>query len=157
MILQSSPDYETTNVPPQQWRKKLHNLVIDERFETFVMTCIILNMVQMMLYIDDIKNQNYYEAVLAVFNYVFSAVFFIEAVLKLMAFGASYFESNWNQFDFAVVVSSIIDIFSSSPLLQGFDSEFINQLSKNAKLLRIARVARILRLAGKAKGLQAIL
>lgn len=42
-------------------------------------------------------------------------------------------------------------------MLSGLDSAFINQLSKNAKLLRIARVARILRLAGKAKGLQAIL
>jgi len=91
MILQSSPDYETTNVPTSTWRRKFHRLVIAEKFENFIMICIILNMIQMMVYIDDIKNQSNYENVLAVFNGIFSAIFFIEAVLKLIAFGTSYF------------------------------------------------------------------
>lgn len=43
-------------------------------------------------------------------NYVFSSVFLVEAVLKLTAFGKTYFNNSWNRFDFFVVVSSIFDL-----------------------------------------------
>ena len=78
-------------MPTQRWRRKLHEFVIHEKFETFVMGCIILNMIQMMIYIDDIQNQNKYEQTLGAFNFIFATIFFIEAILKLLAFGATYF------------------------------------------------------------------
>jgi hypothetical protein len=43
-------------------------------------------------------------------NYLFTAFFILEACLKLVAFGRSYFNNAWNKFDFFVVVSSILDI-----------------------------------------------
>lgn len=43
-------------------------------------------------------------------NYVFAAIFIVEAVLKLIAFGKSYFQNSWNKFDFFVVVASILDV-----------------------------------------------
>ena len=43
-------------------------------------------------------------------NYIFTFIFFAEAVLKLVAFGSSYFKNAWNRFDFFVVVSSILDV-----------------------------------------------
>lgn len=43
-------------------------------------------------------------------NYVFTIIFLIEAILKLIAFGGSYFNNSWNKFDFFVVVSSIFDV-----------------------------------------------
>lgn len=43
-------------------------------------------------------------------NYVFTSVFALEAFIKLIAFGKSYFKSGWNRFDFFVVISSFIDI-----------------------------------------------
>ena len=43
-------------------------------------------------------------------NYVFTAIFVVEAALKLFAFGWSYFGTSWNKFDFFVVISSILDI-----------------------------------------------
>lgn len=50
-------------------------------------------------------------------NVIFTIIFIIEAVLKLIAFGASYFENSWNKFDFFVVCSSIMDI-----VLEAMDS-----------------------------------
>lgn len=47
---------------------------------------------------------------LRISNYIFSAIFFVEAVLKLIAFGNSYFRNAWNKFDCFVVISSIFDL-----------------------------------------------
>ena len=47
----------------------------------------------------------------------FTIIFIIEAVLKLIAYGKSYFENSWNKFDFFVVSSSILDI-----VMQAMDS-----------------------------------
>ena len=47
---------------------------------------------------------------LEVVNYVFTAIFVSEALLKLIAFGTSYFKTSWNIFDFIVVCASLFDI-----------------------------------------------
>jgi hypothetical protein len=44
-------------------------------------------------------------------NLVFTAIFIVEACVKLFAFRWSYFGTSWNKFDFFVVISSIVDIF----------------------------------------------
>lgn len=51
-----------------------------------------------------------YSAALDTINYVFTAIFAVEAVLKLIAFGFSYFKTSWNVFDFCVVCASMFDI-----------------------------------------------
>lgn len=43
-------------------------------------------------------------------NYIFTAIFIVEAGLKIFVFGWSYFQTSWNKFDFFVVISSILDI-----------------------------------------------
>lgn len=88
-------------------------------------------------------------------NYIFTTIFIIEACLKLVAFGRSYFNNAWNKFDFFVVVSSILDLLMS---FIGDDSMGMLAMGPQlARVLRVLRVTRILRLAGKAEGLQAIL
>lgn len=43
-------------------------------------------------------------------GWIFTAIFFIECVLKLIAYGKTYFNNSWNQFDFVVVSSSLFDL-----------------------------------------------
>lgn len=89
---------------------------------------------------------------LRVSNYFFTLVFFIEAVLKLATYQWSYFETAWNKFDF-FVVSSLFDFaleFVDVESMKGFP------IGNVAKVLRVLRVSRVLRLAGKNKGLQAL-
>ena len=59
---------------------------------------------------------------LEVTNYIFTAIFIVEASLKLFAYGKSYFDTAWNRFDFFVVVSSIFDI-ALKFMPQGADAE----------------------------------
>jgi hypothetical protein len=45
MIVKAKPDLETTNVPKNKHRKKLHEFVTSNKFDIFIMSCIILNMI----------------------------------------------------------------------------------------------------------------
>jgi hypothetical protein len=44
----------------------------------------------------------------------FTAIFIIEAILKIFTYGLSYFKLTWNKYDFFVVTASLLDIFLSS-------------------------------------------
>ena len=60
------------------------------------------------------------EALLIVTNFIFSFIFLMEAALKLIAYGGSYFSNSWNKFDFFVVVASGVDILMDSIGTTGF-------------------------------------
>lgn len=51
-----------------------------------------------------------YNSILDYINYFFTAVFALECIFKLIAFGWSYFRNSWNIFDFCVVIASGLDI-----------------------------------------------
>ena len=52
---------------------------------------------------------------------IFSFIFFVEMVLKLIAYGDTYFKNSWNRFDFIVVSSSIFDVIIK--LLQNIEAD----------------------------------
>ena len=153
LILQASPDYETTNVPKQLWRRKFHTFVSSSKFESFIMGVIMLNMFQMALF--HIGQTREIEMLLDITNYIFTAIFIMEATLKLIAYGRSYFKNSWNKFDFFVVVASIFDVMMENMGENSFD--WLKSAPQIARVMRVLRVARIIRLAGKAKNLQAII
>mmetsp|Transcript_20713 Transcript_20713/g.31751 ORF Transcript_20713/g.31751 Transcript_20713/m.31751 type:complete len:159 (-) Transcript_20713:1320-1796(-) len=153
LILTAAPDYETTNVPKVEWRKNFHDLVTSNKFDGIIMSCIMLNMIQMGCLHENQSAE--FTFLLEFTNYIFTAVFIVEAVLKLTAFGQSYFNNAWNKFDFFVVVSSIFDL--ALGFLENNSLEWLSVGPQLARVMRVLRVTRVLRLAGKAEGLQAIL
>lgn len=54
--------------------------------------------------------QKYVIEIVNVFNFIFAFIYTIEAILKVIAHGKSYFGENWNRFDFFVVILMIISI-----------------------------------------------
>ena len=145
MILNSNPDIQTTYIPKNKIRRKLHTFVNSNLFEYFIMTCIVLNMFQMA--IDYEGSSVTYNKALTYINYIFTAIFTIECCLKLGASGKNYFSSNWNNFDFFVVFSSIVEIVLSSLASQSV--EILRIGPQLARVLRILRVTRLLRLINK--------
>ena len=146
LILTAAPDYETTNVPKSEWRKKFHDLVTSNPFDAIIMSCIMLNMVQMACLHENQSSS--FTWFLDFTNYIFTTVFIIEACLKLTAFGSSYFDNGWNKFDFFVVVSSLFDI--ALGFLENNSLEWLSVGPQLARVMRVLRVTRVLRLAGKA-------
>ena len=146
LILSAGPDYETTNVPKQPWRRAFHTLVSSARFESFIMGVIVVNMLQMSILHEGQSAE--VAALLDVTNYGFTAIFFVEATLKLIAYGNSYFDNSWNKFDFFVVVASLFDVAMS--VLGTSSFSWLSSAPQIARVMRVLRVARIVRLAGKA-------
>lgn len=117
MITKSNPDIETTVRPKAGWRQKVHSFITGEGrdtnyFDIFIMTCIILNMIQMAFYHDD--SSLAYTKVLDTINYFFTSIFAIECALKLISFGIAYFKTAMNIFDFFVICASFFEIILNS-------------------------------------------
>lgn len=75
----------------------------------------------------------------------------MEMIIKMIAFGKSYFDNGWNKFDFFVVNAAIFDI-----VLNNMNSNALSVIAfapALAKVMRVLRVTRIIKLASKAKGL----
>jgi voltage-dependent calcium channel L type alpha-1D len=134
------------------WRFNIWKLVNSKAFEYGIMVMIILNMIQLACNYED--SPAYWELMLRISNYIFTAVFFVEAVLNIYAYGWSYFQTSWNKFDFFVVAASLIDLaleFIGTEAMEGLP------IGNIAKILRVLRVSRVLRLASKSKDLQALI
>lgn len=121
--------------------------------DLFVMACIVLNMFQMAVNFEGSSSQ--YNSILDNINYFFTSVFILECILKLIAFGISYFKNSWNIFDFCVVFASVIDI--SLSLLNAKSLRFLRVGPQLARVMRVLRVSRLFRLVNKYKGLQALI
>lgn len=80
-------------------------------------------------------------------NIFLTCVFALECILKMIAFGNTYFNSSWNRFDFAVVLSSLIDLMIT--FMSTSNLKFLRIGPQLARVLRVIRVTRILRLIGK--------
>jgi hypothetical protein len=53
-------------------------------------------------------------------NYIFVAIFIIEAIIKLLGFGFRYFKDNWNRFDFFIITISVVFIIAEKTAGIGF-------------------------------------
>ena len=73
-------------------------------FEYFILVCISLNAVLMTIKYVGMSNE--VEEIIRDLNYVFTAIFFVEMVIRLLAYGKNYFRSYWYIFDFVIVVGS---------------------------------------------------
>jgi hypothetical protein len=152
MVTEAGVAHEKQNKPDGLIRSKLYTLVTSNPFDYFIMSNIVLNMIQMALtHEGSSEGMNTF---LRISNYFFTLVFLIECILKLITYHWSYFQTAWNKFDFFVVVSSVFDFsleFVDVESMKGFP------IGNVAKVLRVLRVSRVLRLASRDKNLQALI
>ncbi|KAL7069691.1 hypothetical protein ACQ4LE_010995, partial [Meloidogyne hapla] len=114
---------------------RIWRLVTSTPFEYFIMAMIVLNTLILMMKYHG--NTDTYEKVLRIFNTALTAVFTVESILKILAFGVrNYFKDGWNRFDFITVVGSITDA-----LVTEFGGHFVS-----LGFLRLFRAARLIRL-----------
>ncbi|KAI4902887.1 hypothetical protein NFI96_011006 [Prochilodus magdalenae] len=94
------------------------------------------------------------EEALKYFNYGFTLVFVIEAILKLVAFGfRRFFKERWNQLDLAIVLLSVMGI-----TLEEIDLNASLPINPTIiRIMRVLRIARVLKLLKMATGMRALL
>ncbi|XP_048104593.1 voltage-dependent P/Q-type calcium channel subunit alpha-1A-like isoform X1 [Alosa alosa] len=121
----------------QSFQYRMWQFVVSPPFEYSIMSLIALNTVVLMMKYDGAPDA--YEKTLKNLNIVFTTLFFMECVLKIIAFGVlNYFMDAWNIFDFVSVLGSITDIIVT---------EFVNANNFiNLSFLRLFRAARLIKL-----------
>ncbi|GIX91169.1 voltage-dependent T-type calcium channel subunit alpha-1I [Caerostris extrusa] len=93
------------------------------------------------------------ESALRAFNYFFTAVFILEAAMKMVALGfLKYLKNRWNQLDVVIVGLSIAGI-----VLEKMESDLIPINPTIIRVFRVLRIARVLKLLKMAKGIRALL
>ncbi|CAH2272891.1 voltage-dependent P Q-type calcium channel subunit alpha-1A [Pelobates cultripes] len=119
----------------QSFQYRMWQFVVSPPFEYTIMALIALNTIVLMMKFHG--SSSTYDYVLKTFNIVFTSLFSLECLLKIMAFGAlNYFRDAWNIFDFVTVLGSITDI-----IVTEFWDNFIN-----LSFLRLFRAARLIKL-----------
>jgi hypothetical protein len=86
---------------------------------------------------------HYIKSVREVLNQIFTAIFTVEAIIRLLALGwRNYFKDGWNIFDFLIALGSVIGIFvsmSTSVQIRG---------TSTLRAFRILRLLRLLKRGG---------
>ncbi|KAM4635714.1 voltage-dependent N-type calcium channel subunit alpha-1B [Polymixia lowei] len=119
----------------QSFQYKMWKFVVSPPFEYAIMTMIALNTVVLMMKFYGAPEL--YEAMLKYLNIVFTALFTLECILKIIAFGPlNYLKAAWNVFDFVTVLGSITDILVTE----------IKDKLINLSFLRLFRAARLIKL-----------
>ena len=111
------------------------------------MVCIILN--TLVLGMTWLGEPPIISQVTEIMNYVFSGIFALEAMIKIIGMGRRpYFKDSWNWFDFFIVCGTVLSISITV---------FTNiEIGPQTTLIRAFRISRIFRLVKKARRLQII-
>nr|XP_033785401.1 voltage-dependent T-type calcium channel subunit alpha-1I isoform X2 [Geotrypetes seraphini] len=133
-------------------RLLIHSVCTSHYLDIFITIIICLNVVTMSL--EHYNQPMSLEIALKYCNYMFTAVFVLEAVLKLVAFGLRrFFKDRWNQLDLAIVLLSVMGI-----TLEEIEINAALPINPTIiRIMRVLRIARVLKLLKMATGMRALL
>ncbi|XP_072136499.1 voltage-dependent L-type calcium channel subunit alpha-1D-like [Mobula birostris] len=152
-------------IPKNPYQYKFWYVVNSTGFEYIMFALIMLN--TLCLAVQHYEQSPFFNSTMDILNMVFTAVFTVEMVLKLIAFKPmGYFSDSWNVFDFLIVIGSIIDVvlgeidpFSktteSSPTGVPGNSEENSRIS--ITFFRLFRVMRLVKLLSRGEGIRTLL
>ena len=121
----------------------------NQKFEVVITIIILLNMVQMSMEHDSASPE--FNNAMVYANYVFTVIYTLEAILKIIGTRKFYFYKSWNIFDFVIVVFAWLGIAMDSVMSESVIDPSI------LRSFRVFRVARILRIIQMAKGIRRLL
>ena len=140
--------------PSNKIRLYIHKIVNSSYFDAFLVFCIFSNIVILSLNYEG--SSTYYDTTLENINYLFTLIFIIEFILKIIALGPKlYLDSSWNKLDLFIVVSSILEIFMS--VFFNTSHNFLRIGPQIIRIFRVIRVTRVFKLIKKFKGLQRLI
>uniref|UniRef100_A0A7N6AE22 Ion transport domain-containing protein n=1 Tax=Anabas testudineus TaxID=64144 RepID=A0A7N6AE22_ANATE len=133
-------------------RRSIHTVCTSNYLDVFITIIIFTNLLTMSM--EHYNQPQYLEEILKYCNYVFTLVFVIEAILKLIAFGLRrFFKERWNQLDLAIVLLSIMGI-----TLEEIDLNASLPINPTIiRIMRVLRITRVLKLLKMATGMRALL
>ncbi|XP_042720803.1 voltage-dependent T-type calcium channel subunit alpha-1H isoform X2 [Lagopus leucura] len=141
--------------PQNRFRVMCQKVIAHKMFDHVVLVFIFLNCITIALERPDIDPHSTERIFLSVSNYIFTAIFVVEMMVKVVALGFfsgenTYLQSSWNVLDGVLVFVSIIDIIVSMASAGG--AKILGVL----RVLRLLRTLRPLRVISRAPGLKLV-
>uniref|UniRef100_A0A452IIQ9 Ion transport domain-containing protein n=1 Tax=Gopherus agassizii TaxID=38772 RepID=A0A452IIQ9_9SAUR len=141
--------------PQNRIRAMCQKVIAHKMFDHVVLVFIFLNCITIALERPDIDPHSTERIFLSVSNYIFTAIFVAEMMVKVVALGFfsgenTYLQSSWNVLDGVLVFVSIIDIIVSMASAGG--AKILGIL----RVLRLLRTLRPLRVISRAPGLKLV-
>uniref|UniRef100_A0AAZ3P129 Voltage-dependent L-type calcium channel subunit alpha n=1 Tax=Oncorhynchus tshawytscha TaxID=74940 RepID=A0AAZ3P129_ONCTS len=150
-------------IPKNPYQYKFWYVVNSTGFEYVMFVLIILN--TLCLAIQHYGQSHLFNYAMDILNMVFTGVFTVEMIFKLIAFKPrGYFGDAWNVFDALVVIGSVVDIIltqvdshlhapspSSTPLF------LIDSARISITFFRLFRVMRLVKLLSRGEGIRTLL
>ncbi|CAB3399819.1 unnamed protein product [Caenorhabditis bovis] len=129
----------------------IHGVVTSKYFDLAIAAVIGINVISMAMEFYMMPVGLKY--VLKALNYFFTAVFTLEAGMKLIALGFKrFFMEKWNRLDMFIVVLSIAGI-----IFEEFEALELPINPTIIRVMRVLRIARVLKLLKMAKGIRSLL
>ncbi|XP_051060703.1 voltage-dependent L-type calcium channel subunit alpha-1D isoform X7 [Phodopus roborovskii] len=152
-------------IPKNPYQYKFWYVVNSSPFEYMMFVLIMLN--TLCLAMQHYEQSKMFNDAMDILNMVFTGVFTVEMVLKVIAFKPKgYFSDAWNTFDSLIVIGSIIDVALSEadptesesvplPTVTPGNSEESNRIS--ITFFRLFRVMRLVKLLSRGEGIRTLL
>ena len=138
------PERKPFIIPTKGLRLFCYKIISSNIFEIFIFIIIVLNLITMTIFFQN--STDIYKNSLDDANISFTIVFFIEMLLKLIAYKSEYFKETSNKIDFVVVVTGLVEISIFSILELEDTTIFVEGLLKAFQVLRIfIRLLRVIR------------
>ncbi|XP_059350945.1 sodium channel protein 60E-like [Daphnia carinata] len=135
--------------PMNPYLALFYDIAMSRRFEIAIFIMIFLNMVVMG--VEHYGQPPVFTFILELCNALFTTMFALEAVVKMIGLRHHYFTLPWNLFDLALVSCSVVGLIME---------DVLNEFPISPTLLRVVRVfrlGRVLRLVKAAKGIRKLL
>ncbi|XP_074055284.1 voltage-dependent L-type calcium channel subunit alpha-1D isoform X5 [Macrotis lagotis] len=137
-------------IPKNPYQYKFWYVVNSSPFEYMMFVLIMLN--TLCLAMQHYEQSKIFNDAMDILNMVFTGVFTVEMVLKVIAFKPKgYFSDAWNTFDSLIVIGSIVDV----ALSEADNSEESNRIS--ITFFRLFRVMRLVKLLSRGEGIRTLL
>jgi len=135
--------------PENPFRKLCTKLATHPRFESLILTCIMISSLCLALDKPSLDSQSGLGQFLYIIDTIFTIIFTLELTLKVVTMGlfaheGSYLRSGWNRLDFVIVLSSLISSYVQSSTLKAF------------RTLRMLRTLRPLRMVSRLQGMRIV-
>ncbi|KAM8779913.1 voltage-dependent T-type calcium channel subunit alpha-1H isoform 1-T1 [Rhynchonycteris naso] len=141
--------------PQNRFRASCQKIIAHKMFDHVVLVFIFLNCITIALERPDIDPGSTERVFLSVSNYIFTAIFVTEMMVKVVALGLvsgehAYLQSSWNVLDGLLVLVSLVDIVVAMASAGG--AKILGIL----RVLRLLRTLRPLRVISRAPGLKLV-
>ncbi|XP_047438722.1 calcium channel, voltage-dependent, L type, alpha 1D subunit, a isoform X7 [Mugil cephalus] len=148
-------------IPKNPYQYKFWYVVNSTGFEYIMFVLIMLN--TLCLAVQHYGQSALFNYVMDILNMVFTAVFTVEMVLKLIAFKPRhYFTDAWNTFDALIVVGSVVDIAITE--VNPTETPQVDEMGNTEDSARISitffrlfRVMRLVKLLSRGEGIRTLL